>query len=538
MAIPRMEWCRAALTALITITISLSLTTSSSVMAQPPTRIGDNSTNFNDFNQLLQNGSRSNQLHQRATGASATTVDLTKVDTRVLSNLMRETVSESEKLYRSLERDYQRNPEVRSLLRELVTQRARAARLTSDMQAGASLEQLLPDMQKLDSDWHYLTNQMSQTRQLSRTTVDSQERISRLQRQLEKLFEMEPQLDRRALLVELSSLDSAMRNLVHELETDFSSGIDFSSLIIDARKLDRQAYRVQELVLDQRQYHEVVAGYNRFNQMWTDLRPQMQKVQNRYIDRTIRDIMMLDDRLHDLLWIEQQTSREDLKQIAGSLMRDVDEFYARLNLKLMLNFKDVNSILEEADDFYDTVKNFNDSANANASSQQLLRDYRAVEEHGNKFVRAFTPLKSRTGQVVLREIEDGIVGLRNELNLSGTVSTIDTRRLIPIAATLETLADELSLDVGQWLNRERPSYASKVMDNMQRFVQRSSRLHSQMQYRPTAQELQREMSDLVQEWRNVYEDLGKCRTEHRSQLIRLSSEISEAIFELRTPLQL
>ncbi|MEP3478135.1 MAG: hypothetical protein ABJZ55_02700 [Fuerstiella sp.] len=538
MAIPRMEWCRAALTALITITISLSLTTSSSVMAQPPTRIGDNSTNFNDFNQLLQNGSRSNLQHRQNSGVSGTSVDLSQVDTRVLSNLMRETVSESEKLYRSLERDYQRNPEVRSLLRELVTQRARAARLTSDMQAGASLERLLPDMQKLDSDWHYLSNQMSQTRQLSRTTVDSQERISRLQRQLEKLFEMEPQLDRRALLVELSSLDSAMRNLVQELETDFSSGVDFSSLIIDARKLDRQAYRVQELVLDQQQYHEVVAGYNRFSQMWTALRPQMQLVQNRYIDRTIRDIMMLDDRLHDLLWIEQQTSREDLKQIAGSLMRDVDEFYARLNLKLMLNFKDVNSILEEADNFYGTVKNFNDSANANASSQQLLRDYQVVEEYGNKFVRAFTPLKSRTGQVVLREIEDGIVGLRNELNLSGTVSTIDTRRLIPIAATLETLADELSLDVGQWLNRERPSYASKVMDNMQRFVQRSSRLHSQMQYRPTSQELQREMSDLVQEWRNVYEDLGKCRTEHRSRLIRLSSEISEAIFELRTPLQL
>lgn len=532
MAIPRMEWCRAAATALITITTTMS------VMAQPPTRIGDNSTNFNDFNQLLKNGTRSNILHQDDHRLSDTTVDLAKIDPRILANLMRESVTESEKLYRSLERDYQRNPEVRSLLRELVTQRARAARLSADMQSGVSLERLLPDLQKLDSDWHYLSNQMSQTRQLSRTTVDSQDRIDRLQRQLEKLFEMEPQLDRRALLVELSSLDSAMRNLVQELETDFTSGVDFSDLIIDARKLDRQAYRVQELVLDQYPYPDVVAGYNRFSQMWTALRPKMQLVQNRYIDRTIRDIMMVDDRLHDLLWIEQQTSRDDLKQIAGSLMRDVDEFYARLNLKLMLSFKDVNSILEEADKFYGTVKNFNDSANANASPQELLRDYRFVEEYGTRFVRAFTPLKSKTGQVVLREIEDGIVGLRNELNLSGTVSTIDTRRLVPIAATLEILADELSLNVRQWLNRERPTYAGAAMDDVQRFVQRTSRLHNQMQYRPTAQELQREMSDLVQEWRNVYQHLGRCRTEHRDRLRRLSTEISQAIFELRTPLQL
>ena len=532
MAISRIEWCRAAATALITVTTSVS------VMAQPPTRISDNSTNFNDFNRVIENGSRSDILHQQNRRVPNTQIDVSQINQKALTNLMREIVSESDELYRALERDYQRNQDVRPLLRELITLRARAARLTADIQAGIALERLMPDLQQLDSDWHFLHNQMTQTRQLSRTTVDSQERIDRLQRQLEKLFQMQPQLDRRALLVALSSLDSAMRNMVQELETDFNSGVDFSDLIIEARKLDRQAYRVQELVLDQQPYTDVVSGYNRFNQMWTAMRPKVQMIENRYVDRTIRDIMRIDDRLHDLLWIEQQTSRDDLKQIAGALMRDVDEFYGRLNLKLMLNFKDVGPILEEADNFYGTVKNFHDSAVANASTQELLRDYRFVEEHGNRFVRAFTPLKSKTGQVVLREIEDGIVGLRNELNLSGTVSTIDTRRLVPIAATLETLADELSINVRQWLNRERPSYASAAMDDVERFVQRSSRLHSQMQYHPTSQELQREMSELVQEWRNVYQYLDKCRTEHRSRLVRLSTEISQAIFELRTPLQL
>lgn len=537
MANPCTEWCRAAATALLTITASVTVMAQSS-LAQPPTRIGDNSTNFNDFNQLLQNGTRSNLLNRNESGFSNSRVDLSKINKRDLTNLMRESVIESEKLYRSLERDYQRYPEVRPLLVELWTQRSRAAQLARDMQSGAPLTQLLPDLQQLDSDWHYLSNQMSQTRQLSRTTLDSQSRIDRLQRQLEKLFEMEPQLDRRALQVELASLDSSMRNLIHELETDYSAGIDFSEMIIDARKLDQQAYRVQEMVMDQFPYHDVVAGYNRFSQMWAALRPRIQKIQSRYIDRTVRDIMMVDDRMHDLLWLEQSTSREDLKQISESLMRDVDEFYVRLNLKLMLNFKDVNSILQEADNFYGTVENFIDGVNNNATEKELLDDYRYVEEYGNRFVRTFSSLKSRTGQVVLREIEDGIVALRNELNLAGTISSIDTRRLIPVAAALENLADELSLDVRRWLTRERPSYSRAAMDDMQRFLQRTSRLHNQMQFRPTTQELQREMSDLVQEWRNVYQYLGRCNTEHRSRLKRLSTEISQAIFELRTPLQL
>ena len=77
----------------------------------------------------------------------------------------------------------------------------------------------------------------------------------------------------------------------------------------------------------------------------------------------------------------------------------------------------------------------------------MLECYRYVEEYGDDFVRAFEPLRSQAGRVILREIEDGILSLRNELNLAGTVTSIDTRAMLDTAAGLENLADHLDFDV-------------------------------------------------------------------------------------------
>lgn len=79
-------------------------------------------------------------------------------------------------------------------------------------------------------------------------------------------------------------------------------------------------------------------------------------------------------------------------------------------------------------------------------------------------------MQSQQGIVVLRQIEDGMAALRSELNLGGTVSQVDTRRLLPIAASLENLADQLNYDVKQWVNSERPTYRNEVLQAMRHFL--------------------------------------------------------------------
>jgi hypothetical protein len=515
---------------------------SAGAIGQIDNRLSTRQSDFDDVNRLLNDGSRVPQGTEFRSGSgllnTRPAVDLSQVNTRTLKNLLIEAVDESEQLYRRLNADYRRYPELRPLLSELLKLRARASQLGQDLQANIPLDRVLTQFQELDSDWRLLSHRLSQSPQLSATTKESIARIDRLDQQIGKLFELEPQLDRRKILIQLSTLDSSIRNLIEELELDPTTGGQIMDLAYDARKLQQQVSRIQGMVLDQAVYNRIVDEYNRFNQMWSTLYTKLRTVDNRYIERSTRHIMDADDALHDLMWLEKQSNRERLRQVADALTRDVDEFFNRTPLKLLVHFKDVASILETADNFYGTVQNFKDCLARNEDDRTLLDCFRYVEEYGADFVRSFAPLRSTAGRVVLREIEDGIASLRSELNLSGSTTSIDTRQMLASAANLENLADHLDLDVQQWLSRDPQSFRTEALRASTQFVQRTRRLHRLLQSRPSVTELRRETGDLYEDWRKIYSYLGQCRTEDRQHIAYLARDISTAIYNLRTPLEL
>ncbi|GAB5439699.1 MAG: hypothetical protein Fues2KO_00480 [Fuerstiella sp.] len=528
----RREWLRSALVAIATVSVSTV------GLSQAQERISDRNDDFSDVNRIIREGSGSVPgFNFDGTGRNGQRINTTNVDRRVLLNLLTESVDESEKLYRSLQQDAVRSPSVRSLLPELLTMRAQASRIAQDVQANMSLDRLLPQLQQLDSDWHLVSHRMSQTRGLSNASRDSVARLDRLDRSLEKLFQMDPQLDRRAVMTELAQLSSALRNLVQELDFDTTAGSRLTNLILQTRKMSQQVTRIQDQVLDLSPYTRIVSEYNRFEQTWSEVTPELRQLNNRYIERIMRNVQLSDARMHELLWLEQKTSRENLRQIAGALERDVNEFFNRVPLKLLLHFKNVSDLLETSDNFYGTVQHFKDCVDRNENDQTLLDCYRYVEEYGNVFVKTFQPLRSSQGVIVLREIEDGMLALRNELRLAGTVTYIDTATLLPTAAALENLADHLDLDVQAWLHRDRQSFRNDALLASTQFLKRTQKIHRMLATRPSGDQLRREVSDLIEEWRRIYQYLGRCNTGHREHLRNLSQDISQAIYNLRAPLQ-
>ena len=105
----RREWCRSALTAMLTVTVSVA------VVAQPPGRISNRNTDFGDVSRIIQGGSDSlpGRGFDRNFGNTGQSINYDRIDTRTLRNLLTESISESENLYRSLQQDYQRFPEIR-----------------------------------------------------------------------------------------------------------------------------------------------------------------------------------------------------------------------------------------------------------------------------------------------------------------------------------------------------------------------------------------------------------------------------------------
>jgi hypothetical protein len=190
-----------------------------------------------------------------------------------------------------------------------------------------------------------------------------------------------------------------------------------------------------------------------------------------------------------------------------------------------------------ADEFYGTIKSFQDTLAENGTDQDLIDSYAYVEEFGSQFLRTFSRIRSQQGIVVLKEIEDGIAALRSELHLGGTVSQVDTRRLLPVAAQLENLADQLNYDVRQWLNTARPPERAQIQAASTAFMNRTSSLHRLMSTEPRLQDLQREFDALATDWEAIYNQLDKCRTAERSSLSAIAMDVRYEMSQLYSALR-
>ncbi len=530
-----MELGRAIGAALLTVAIA------SSAIAQPVSRISRTESDFDSLDRRLapgEIGSIDDALGPRSILDSSRPIDISTIDKSKLANLMKEAFDESSRLYSLLDADYRRNPQLRSLMSDLVRLRSQTNRVNQDVAAGISLQTVVIDFRQLDADWRLFSHRMSQATGLSSATKQSLERLDNLDRQIGKLFKVEPTLDRRSLVDQLYILENSLYTIADDLDRDINGSTTTAQLASGARKLQQQVSRITEMVLDSQSYDRIVSEHTRFERTWTVQMEQLRLVNNSYVARAVQRIVDADNQLHVLLWIEDGTSRTQLKQTADALLKDVDEFYNRTPLKLLLAFKSAAGALETADNFYGTVQNFKDNLNRNESDEMLVDSYGDVERYGTIFVRTFSVMKSQTGIVVLREIEDGIAALRSELNLGGTVNQVDTRRLLPIAASLENLADQLDLDVRNWMSVERPAYRNEVIAASSAFIKRTQRLSRLLDTEPSLAEVQKETDSLYLDWKAVYAFLGRCNTADRTNLSQVAAEVRADLTDLFSSLRL
>lgn len=473
-------------------------------------------------------------LGSRTLGSTRQNVDYSRVDRRALSNLVREAWDESGKLYSALDADYRRNPQLRSLLTDLSRLRTLTGRLSQNLNTNTDLNLLVEDFRQTDADWRIFSHRMSQARGLSSATTTSLQRVDRLDREIGKLFQIAPTLDRRSLLQQLSSLENSLFNLADELQRDVNTP---AQLITSSRKLQQQAAQISSMVVDEYPYERIVGEYNRFDQAWLQLLPQLSAIRNSYVERNVQRLTAANYNIHELLWMATTTSRAQLKQTADALIQDVDEFYRRTSLLLLLNFKNPSQMLNVATDFYGTVQNFSDILERNEDDTQLVESFRYIEEYGAVFLQTFRQMKSQAGIVVLQEIEDGITALRRELNLGGSPAQVDASRLGPVVASLENLADQLDLDIRQWLNTERPTWRNEANAASTAFVKRCQRVHRLVDANSRSTELQRDVDALFTEWRNLYAFLERCRTTDRQNLAWRARLINDDLVDLDTLLQ-
>jgi hypothetical protein len=264
----------------------------------------------------------------------------------------------------------------------------------------------------------------------------------------------------------------------------------------------------------------------------TDLRP----LNNRYIERSVRRVNEVDSSIHELLWLPQKMDREKLIYLSGLLKRDVDDFFVRAPLKLMIDLPNNDQVLVVADEFYGVCENFTEVVKRGEDTQKMVDAYTYIEDSWRSFSSVFRPLKSQAAQQVLAEIGTNIVALGQALQVhaGGYDGGYNQHTALEIAASLDNLSRHLENDIGQWLSVRRVDFRDYALQDASHFRQHCQRIHEMLTRQVDTAELAREADELTRDWARVYEHIQRCTTAEKPHLLQLASDITPQVTELRT----
>ncbi len=451
---------------------------------------------------------------------------------RVLANVSRD----ADQLAILLNEELPRVPGVRPYLSDVLRLRARIAILAERSKRLYDHQEILPDLQELDRDWRLLSYRLAQLRGLDNRTITQIQRLNTYAKELGKAFEIAPQLDRQALLQSTAALSADLHNLMDDIEIEVPRSQQQIDLLLRGRRIEQQARQVANTVADTADYQRVIAQYRDFQRVWypfaTDLRP----LNNRYIERSVRRVNEVDASIHELLWLPHKMDREKLLYLSEILKRDVDDFFVRAPLKLMIDLPNSDQVLVVADEFYGVCENFTDVVKRGEDVQRMVDAYTYIEKSWRTFSSVFRPLKSQAAQQVLAEIGNTIVSMGQALQVhaGGYDGGYNQHTALEIAASLDNLSRHLENDIGQWLSVRTVNFRDYALQDAAYFRQRCQRIHEMLTNRVDPLELTREADELARDWARVYEHIQRCTTAEKPHLQQLASDISPQVVELRT----
>src|SRR5262249_38603638 len=152
----------------------------------------------------------------------------------------------------------------------------------------------------------------------------------------------------------------------------------------------------------------------------------------------------------ELLRMPAQNDTSSIVYMMDSLKRDVDEYFTRAPLRLVMDLPDSRTALTTAGEFYGLCEQFSQDASNNASEGDLAESFHNVAQSWRSFNHTFRPMNSEPARRVLNRIEENMSSLANALQLYD--QSLDGHRLSELAYALSAAADNISRDTQIWLD--------------------------------------------------------------------------------------
>ncbi len=445
--------------------------------------------------------------------------------------LLQDVSAEADRLTARLNADVRRVPEIRPYMTDMLKQRARVAVLAQRAQQVNDHEEIRPDLQNLDRDWRVLAYRLQRIRGIDPQILASIDRINSYAKTVASAYEMQPQIKYQELLQQTSALAMVLNNLMDDIEIEVRDPEQRTQLLLTGRRIEQQSRQVVDMVANREQYDRVVSQYKSFQNMWYPYATRLRPIENRYLERGVRRIQEVDNTIHELLWLPQEMDRQQLLHLTNVLKKDVDNFFLRAPLKLLIELPDSELVISTANEFYGVCDNFVDLVNHGESEAGVQDAYQYISEAWEHFNLVFGRLSSPAAHQVLNDIERSILALREALQIR---EGFNNRDAVELAASLENLAFQLDRNMQSWLNARREVFRAEALRESSDFVANCHKLHAALATQAPQTQVRQNVTQLYESWRRLYDYASRCTTAERHDLRNVSAQITPVLVELQT----
>jgi hypothetical protein len=490
-----------------------------------------------DFSEFDRNGFDRGPARPYYGGDASTIVESPETLDRV-RRIFDRVAQEADALQVGLNNDVDQIRGVRSVLHDVIQFSARAQVLAETCRRAERVGALCGDFEAFDRDWQAISYKLRRIPELNQSAaLQRVDTIDKIDHALSDTFKLKPHFDQRELLRATAALTDKLQRLAEDIGVEMVDPELRRSLIGMARRTQSEAQMVSDMVDSENDPTAVAGEFKEYLELWHPLARQIRQVDaNRALERTVFRVSQSNREIAEFLRLPAQTDTNNVAYIMDSLKRDVDEYFTRAPLRLVMELPDAQTALPTAGEFYGLCEQFAQEASNNASQAELAEAFHNVSQSWRTFNHTFRPMNSEPARRVLNRIEESMGSLAESLQLYD--QQFDGRRISELAYALSAASDNISRDTQIWLEHERPDFSDDALRATQSFVQHCQRFSDAVTNGATVEQLRPEIVSLYEHYKRVYGFISQCNGRERSRLAENARRAKAALVDLRTQLEI
>lgn len=436
-----------------------------------------------------------------------------------------------EKLVDELRFHEHESPQLRPLLADAMKIQAAVNALNNKAQLYPTLNPLVNDFGAIDRDWRVLSHRLQQVDGLTpkcRTLVTS---IAEMDTQLCSLFGIQPQIDRQELVRLTTELNSHFKHLLQDVYYQMRGKPKGKMIMQQGQELYSRINQSSSLI-PRGSYDSIVKAYRDCNTQWRYFSRQLRAVTDQRIRRDIQEIELLGRQIHEQLWLPVEMDRDYVTHLMTSIQQDAALLFDTVSLNQLMTCQQPNAVIRSVKEFQNSCASFTESIASGKSPDKLAWDFKRFEKQWNGVQKPFREFQDNEVNYQLDEINYTMTTLQETF---GRGIEIDHQSLVQIAANLDQLCQELSIDIHRRIHRRRydKRFHDSICDQADTLHDAVHDFHRGIISHRSGGIDRKQLSGVFHHWKALKQMMNKCQPKDQAELLKIRRQIEPLMVKLQ-----